>query len=141
MSDDQPDDIVPNTPLIAAFTVVSGLVRTGDRALDLTEEFGQRMARHLGNLDIPAVWRRTGITGMLSADFADLKAGVLLRLVGEHDDRWEWQFWTVSRDDAGAWPALLELHNHLVELVVAWEETEDVDAVVPFERDFPDFRA
>lgn len=84
MSDDEPDDdIPPDTPLIAAFTVMSGLVRTGDGALDLTEEFGQRMARHLGNLDIPAVWQRTGITGMLSADFADLKAGVLLRLAGD----------------------------------------------------------
>lgn len=141
LCDKEPDDITPNTPLIAAFTVMSGLVRTGDGALDLTEEFGQRMARHLGNLDIPAVWQRTGITGMLSADFADLKAGVLLRLAGERGDRWEWQFWTVSRDDAAAWPALLELHNHLVELVVAWEETEDVDAVVPFERDFPGFCA
>lgn len=139
MPDDQSDDIVPNTSLIAAFTVMSGIVRTGERAIDLTEEFGQRMARHLGNLDIPAIWERTGIVGRLAANFADLNAGVLLRLVGEHDDRWEWQFWTVARDDAGSWPALLELHHHLVELVVAWEETEDVDAVVPFERDFPGF--
>lgn len=140
MPNEKPDETPPDTPLIAAFTVMSGLVRTGERALELTESFGRRMERHLGNLGIPAVWRRTGIAGMLSAEFADLRAGVLLRLVGEHDDRWEWRFWTIARDDSAAWPALLELHNHLVELVVAWEETEDVDAVVPFEQDSPGLR-
>jgi hypothetical protein len=135
-----PEQPTPDTPLIAAFTAMSGLVGTGERALELTEEFGRRFERHLRNLHIPAVWTRTGIIGTIQAPFADVSAVIILRLVGEHDDRWEWQFWTTARNDAEAWPALLELHQHLVELVTAWEETEDVDAVVAFDRDYPGFR-
>lgn len=135
------DQLTPNTPLIAAFTVMSGLVRTGERAMELTEEFGRRMARYLQGLGIDASWRRTGIIGILDARSSEESAKVLLRLVGQHDDRWEWQFWTQSSRDGAAdpSPALIAFHRQLVDLAVAWEETEDVDAVISFERDYPGF--
>jgi hypothetical protein len=89
-----------NTPWIIGFSVLDTIACNSGGAAALTQEFYRRLVRAKQAGHLPG--------GLVEIEF-----------VGWAHGRWQWIIRSVRPD----------MHRALTELVIAWQETEDVDSV------------